>query len=58
MMIHFALMRTTASQVEGVEPASFAHVIVGTLVVIAYASAAAGTALIRALRTDERVLLR
>jgi putative ABC transport system permease protein len=57
MVMQFALMRTTASQVEGVEPAGLAHLIVGTLVVIAYASAAAGTALMRALRTDEKVLL-
>jgi hypothetical protein len=57
MLIQFGLMRTTASQVEAIQPASLVHLVVGTLVVVAYASGAAGTALMRALRTDEKVLL-
>jgi len=57
VLIQFALMRTTASQTEAVQPASLAHLLVGTLMVVAYSSGAAGTALLRALRTDEKVLL-
>jgi hypothetical protein len=57
MLIQFALMRTTASQVEAMQPASLVHLVVGTLIVVAYASGAAVTALMRAIRTDEKVLL-
>lgn len=58
ILVQFALMHITASRIEAVHPASAVHVLVGTLLVVAYASGAAGTALMRALRTDERVLLR
>ena len=58
IVIQFVLMRTTASQVEGIQPASVVHLAAGTVMIFAYASAAAGTALWRALRTDARVLLR
>ena len=58
MLLQFGLMRMASSQVEGVQPASVLHLLVGALVVVAYASGAAGTALRRALQTDEKVLLR
>jgi ABC-type lipoprotein release transport system permease subunit len=58
LLLQFALLRTTASQVEGVQPASLGHVALGTTAVALYAAAAAGAALIRALRADHRVLLR
>ena len=57
MLMQFALMRMTASQVEAIEPAGLIHLAVGTLAVVAYASAAASMALMRALRIDEKVLL-
>jgi len=57
LLMQFALMRTTASQVEAIQPASLVHLVVGCLVVVAYASASAVTALMRALRIDEKVLM-
>jgi predicted permease len=56
--LQFAFLRATAAHVEGVEPASLEHVALGTIAVAVYAAAAAGAALLRALRADERVLLR
>jgi putative ABC transport system permease protein len=58
LLIQFLVMRTTASQVEAVEPASLVHLGVGSALMLGYASAAAGAALLRALRTDETTLLR
>jgi putative ABC transport system permease protein len=56
VLLQFALMRATASRIESVQSASLVHLLVGTLVVVAYASGAAGTALVQALRVDEKVL--
>lgn len=58
LLIQFAVMRTTASQVEAVEPASIIHLGLGSALMLGYASAAAGAAVLRALRTDETTLLR
>ena len=55
-MLQFVLMRATASRIEAVQSASLVHLLAGTLVVVAYASGAAGTALVQALRSDEKVL--
>lgn len=56
--LQFALLRATTAHVEGVQPASLEHLALGTIAVAVYAAAAAGAALLRALRADERVLLR
>lgn len=58
LLLQFALLRTTLSQIEAVQPASIGHLALGTTAVAFYAAAAAAAALMRALRADERVLMR
>jgi hypothetical protein len=58
LLLQFVVMRTAASEVEAVEPSSIVHLGLGSALMLGYASAAAGAALLRALRTDETTLLR
>lgn len=58
LFLQLALLRTTLSQIEAVQPASIGHLALGTTAVAFYAAAAAVGALMRALRADERVLMR
>jgi putative ABC transport system permease protein len=58
LLLQFALLRITGGQIEGVQPASIGHLALGTTAVALYATAAAAAALLRAIRADERVLLR
>jgi len=58
VLLQFALLRTAESQLEAVQPASIGDLVLGVTAVAFYAAAAAAAALIRALRADERVLMR
>lgn len=58
LLLQFALLRTIVSQLEAVQPASIGHLALGTTAVAFYAAAATAAALMRALRADERVLMR
>jgi putative ABC transport system permease protein len=58
LVLQYLLLHTTGSQIDGVQPASLWHLALGTTAVTLYATAAAAAALLRALRADERVLIR
>jgi ABC-type lipoprotein release transport system permease subunit len=58
LLLQFALLRTTGSRIEAIQPASIGHLALGTTAVAFYATAAAAAALLRALRADESVLMR
>ena len=57
LLLQLALLRTTLSQIEAVQPATMGHLALGTTAVAFYAAFAAAAALIRALQTDGRVLM-
>lgn len=58
LLLQFALLRTIASQLEAVQPASIGQLALGTTATVLYAAAATGAAVTRALRADEHVLMR
>jgi putative ABC transport system permease protein len=58
LLLQFALLRTVVSQLEAVQPASIGQLALGTTTVAFYTAAAGAAALMRALRADERVLMR